>query len=483
MGSSSQGITLEQLGQDHTGLAIGNASGAQTYGSSDGTATQVDSAKKTYDVLNCLIQTLSPAHSFDMLLHSLADLTRQVMKMDLCVITLVDPAFGSLTMRAASPDLNDYEISFAPIASDRIPWKKLQVFNTEGQLPVLTGHEQEQLNPLKQVQYETLLVVPLVVGNDYLGLLNCYSSKNRDYTLQDQILLRSITSQGALAIQNRQLAHTPGHNELRPYLKAFFDDLLSDNPDMEDSLPGRANYLGCDLTKPQSMLIVEMIQANVYGRDEENLSAGNQQVAYKQAARFMKHRVQEHYPGSLVDERENMLFCIIPFDRTEELYIWLRDLIHQVQLEQHLQMFFGIGNPYLDIHGYRKGFAEAEEALRIGQHLKREGAGMHFNDLGVYRYIYEFACSNKLDDLYLEKIAAITCYDQQRKRSELLDTLEIFLEVGGNIKDASRSLQVHRNTIIQRLKHIQSLCAVDLDQPEQRLRLQVALMIDKLRKN
>jgi DNA-binding PucR family transcriptional regulator len=294
---------------------------------------------------------------------------------------------------------------------------------------------------------------------------------------------------------------------LRPYLKAFFDDLLSDNPDMEDSLPGRANYLGCDLTKPQSMLIVEMVlpsepadaqrnrdqavlqarisstQANVYGRDEENLSAGNQQVAYKHAARFMKHRVQEHYPGSLVDERENMLFCIIPFDRTEELYIWLRDLIHQVQLEQHLQMFFGIGNPYLDIHGYRKGFAEAEEALRIGQHLKREGAGMHFNDLGVYRYIYEFACSNKLDDLYLEKIAAITCYDQQRKRSELLDTLEIFLEVGGNIKDASRSLQVHRNTIIQRLKHIQSLCAVDLDQPEQRLRLQVALMIDKLRKN
>jgi DNA-binding PucR family transcriptional regulator len=88
-----------------------------------------------------------------------------------------------------------------------------------------------------------------------------------------------------------------------------------------------------------------------------------------------------------------------------------------------------------------------------------------------------------LDDPYLEKIAAITCYDQQRKRSELLDTLEIFLEVGGNIKDTSRRLHVHRNTIIQRLKHIRSLCAVDVDQPDHRLRLQIALMIDKLRKN
>ncbi len=483
MGSSSQGIALEQLGQDHTGLAIGNASGAQIYSSSNGITAQIDPAKKTYDVLNCLFQVLSPAHSLDTLLHSLADLTRQVMQMDLCVVMLVDPAFGSLTMRAASPDLTNYELSVTPIASDRIPWKKLLVFNTEGQLPMLTGHEQEQLNPLKQVQYETLLVVPLVVGNDYLGLLNCYSSKNRDYTLEDQILLRSITSQGALAIQNRQLVHTPGHNELRPYIKAFFDDLLSDNPDMEDSLRGRANYLGCDLTRPHSMLMIEIIQANVYGRDAENLSAGNQQTAFKHAARFMKHRVQEHFPGSLVDERENMLFCIMPFDRTEELHIWLRDLIHQVQLEQHIQMFFGIGNPYLDIHDYRKGFTEAEEALRIGQHLKREGAGMHFNDLGVYRYIYEFACSNKLDDPYLEKIAAITCYDQQRKRSELLDTLEIFLEVGGNILDTSRRLHVHRNTIIQRLKHIRSLCAVDVDQPDHRLRLQIALMIDKLRKN
>lgn len=506
MGSSSQGITLEQLGQDHTESAISNASGTQIYGSSNGNTAQIDSAK-TYDVLNSLIQLLSPTHSLDTLLRSLADLTRQVMKMDLCVVMLVDPAYSSLTMRASSPDLNDYEISLAPVVSDRIPWKKLQVFNTEGQLPALTGHEQEQLNPLKQVQYETLLVVPFVAGNDYLGLLNCYSSKNRDYTLEDQILLRSITSQAALAIQNRQLAHTPGHNELRPYIQAFFDGLLSDTPDTEDSLRGRANYLGCDLTRPHNMLMIEMAppsepaetqcsldqaalqarismpQANVYGKDAKDPSAGNQQIAYKHAARFMKHRLQEHYPGSLVNERENMLFCIIPLERTEDLRTWLRDLIRQVQLEQHIQMFFGIGNPYLDIHDYKKGFAEAEEALRIGQHLAREGAGMHFNDLGVYRYIYEFACSNKLDDLYLEKIEAITCYDQQRKRSELLDTLEIFLEVGGNIQDASRRLHVHRNTIIQRLKHIRSLCAVDLDQPEQRLRLQVALMIEKLRKN
>src|SRR6185312_1241448 len=151
MGSSSQGITLEQIGQGFTSLAPGHITGTQLHGSSHGTTPQIDSTKKTSDVLNCLM-ALSSAHSLDALLYSLADLTRQVMKMDLCIIMLVDPAYGSLTMRAASPDLSDYDISFAAIETDRIPWKKLLLFNTEGHLPGLTMHEQEQLNPLKQVQ-------------------------------------------------------------------------------------------------------------------------------------------------------------------------------------------------------------------------------------------------------------------------------------------------------------------------------------------
>ena len=504
MGSYTQEITVEQSGQESTETASRDASGTQVSSPSHGSVAQIGSVRNPYDVLNRLTRILSPTNSLDTLLHSLTEFVRQQMSMDLCVALLVDPAHDTLTLQAATPNLNEYELNLTPIESDRIPWKKLEVLNLEGQLPILTMRELEQLNPLQQVQHETLLAIPLVVSNDYLGLMICYSTKSRDYTPDDQALLRCIANQASLAIQNRQLVCTPAS---RNSVKAFFDDLLSAKPDQEESLRGRANYLGYDLTQPHILLMLAMVrlsepvdaagsqeqaislprvpllQTNGPTNNEENLSAEIRQEAYTHTAGFMKQRVQEHYPGSLVDARENVLFCAIPSRRSADLQTWLRDLIQQVQREQHFHLFAGIGNPYLELYDYRKGFAEAEAALRIGQHLKHEDRITHFNDLGIYRYIYEFVCSNTLDDSYLEKIAAIISYDQQRKGSELLDTLEVFLETGGNIKDTAKRLRVHRNTINQRIKHIQCLCAVNLDRPQQQLRLHVALMIHTLRRN
>ena len=85
--------------------------------------------------------------------------------------------------------------------------------------------------------------------------------------------------------------------------------------------------------------------------------------------------------------------------------------------------------------------------------------------LALYRYLYAFACSNNLRDPYLDQIDTIARYDRGRKRSELLDTLELYLEHGCNIKDTAELLAVHRNTIALRLERIESLCSTNIQQP------------------
>jgi DNA-binding PucR family transcriptional regulator len=127
-------------------------------------------------------------------------------------------------------------------------------------------------------------------------------------------------------------------------------------------------------------------------------------------------------------------------------------------------------------------FAEATEALQMGQSLNTDGGVTHFNDLGVYRYLYKIARIDDLRDMYQDQVAHIATYDR-RKGADLLDTLETYLECAGNLTKTSNRLFVHRNTLIQRLERLQSLCEIDLQERSNCLTLQVAIKRYKLRSN
>lgn len=471
----SRGITLDQLRQDQAVLRLPGESEALTDNSSSARIATTSSTQQPYAVLDTLLQAFAPAQPLAQALSALAALVRGAIETDLCLVMLAD--HGQMMTCASSPDLNGY---VPPLSVERSLWEKLQACGASSQLSSLNIQEREQLNPLKNVEYETLLIVPLITNTECIGLLNCYSSKNRDYTEQEQVLLKTIAGYAALAIQHRQLDETamPGNS-----VKAFFDDLLTAKPGGEEALRGRAASLGCDITRPHVMTMIEVVQ--VRGNNEPQEAEENQLAAFKSATRQVKYRIQENYPGSLLDERGHILYAIIALDKdftAGGLKTWLSELVRQGEYEQHVSMYAGVSSICHDIKEYRRGFAEAEEALQIGQYLSQHATSMHFSELGAYRYVYAFARTNRLPDLYLEQIAAIARYDEQHKRSELLDTLELFLVQGGSIKDTSELLHIHRNTLTQRLERIQALCtAVNLDQPCNRLPLQVAIMIHKLR--
>lgn len=478
MTTSIRGISLAELGLDGT-IAMSTTQPQQHTSPTQATGTiSSASADKLYDILQGLITTFSPLHPLDEMLRSLATLTRQATSRDLCVVMLLESINGQMTMQTSSPDLYERGVIVVPPQIDQHLWSKLSHVSEPGQLPDLNVHEKEQLNPLKNVQYETLLIVPLVAHNDCLGLINCYSSKCLDMSAEEQLLLSTIAMQASLVIQSRLFADAPARSSS---IAQLFDDLLSAKTNMEESLRGRVASLGCNITIPHAMVMlaaIQMLESNPPPAHENQLSAFNRTI------KLIRYRLQDNYPGSLLYERENILYCILPLDKDLTgggLKTWLDELLLQVEREQRVRIFAGISSICHDIAHYQRGFAEAEEALRIGQCLSQQASSMHFNNLGVYRYLYPFARENSRHDLYLDQIALISRYDQGHKRSVLLDTLELYLEHGGNIKDTSELLGVHRNTLTQRIERIQSLCTINVDQPANWLPLQVAIKVHKLR--
>ncbi|MBE3560901.1 MAG: GAF domain-containing protein [Ktedonobacteraceae bacterium] len=482
--------------------------------------------------LSVLSQTISSGVYLDDILRSLATLTVQILEVDLCVIMLMEPGSGRereievprrLTVRATAPNLNE-RAHFRSIDVDRHFLEQLREINERSQHARAAQNNRtieinedtlRRLNPFQDSQssYRTLLSAPLIAGTEQLGLINCYSSRSRRFTPEDQTLLTTIANQAAIAIKNSYLVNQLTQKDI---VKAFFDDLTQGTAEPEDSLRQRAHFLGCDLSKPHAAVMIEITHIEDYQERTASLktrsdaqrqaSAGTLaetngngytqstqlQGIYKRISGVVRRRILDNYGGSVCHEHENMITCIIPLGKDlagARLKSWLEDLARHMYDEYNVSLSIGIGNTCRTISDYRRGFAEANEALRMGENLQQEHDSSaqhalvtHFNDLGVYRYLYKIAHMDDLRDVYQEQIARIDNYDR-RKNTDLLDTLETYLECAGNLTRTSDRLFVHRNTLIQRLERLQSLCDIDIQDRGNWLTLQVAIKVYKLRQH
>ncbi|MBV8694599.1 MAG: GAF domain-containing protein [Chloroflexi bacterium] len=457
--------------------------------------------------LSILSQTISSGLYLDDMLRSLATLTVQIMEVDLCVIMLMDQPRERdtestrqsmrLVVRATSPNLND-RVNFRSIDIDRYALERLREME-------MSGDAFESFNPLQDSQYKSLISAPLIAGTEQLGLINCYSNKARRYTSEDQTLLTTIANQAAMAIKNSHLMNQLAQKNL---VKGFFDELMQDGADSEDSLRQKAHFLGCDLSRPHAVVMIEISHidekrhdltsttnrdvrmrpaASHDAGDPAHAQATSLQTIYKRIYSVLRRRVQDSFPGSLFYEHENLLTCLVSLGRDTagtRLKSWLYELAQQMPKEYGVDLSIGIGNTCQNSSDYRRGFAEANEALHMGQNLhvetKPSPIVTHFNDLGVYRYLYKIAHMDDLRDVYQDQIARIDTYDR-RKGTELLPTLETYLECAGNLTKTSERLYVHRNTLIQRLERLQSLCDIDIQERGNWLTLQVAIKVYKLR--
>ena len=67
-------------------------------------------------------------------------------------------------------------------------------------------------------------------------------------------------------------------------------------------------------------------------------------------------------------------------------------------------------------------------------------------------------------------------YDKKHG-TEYLHTLKIFLLNERNIATTAKSLHIHRNTLLYRIERLKNMLLSDLDQEQNRLRIQISLYI------
>jgi sugar diacid utilization regulator len=435
---------------------------------------------RLHNVLRQLVTTLTLPLTLNEMLDSLAALTQQALEVDLCVILLKDRERDHLSIAASAPTLHEGAVDVQPLRIDDALWEYLCDNARRSQMLYLSTDEQKALNPLKNMHYQLLLLVPLVAGSECIGLINCYASSMPDYGADEQLMVSTIAAQTALAIKN-QLCIEEKTREQKALVSALVNDLISGALDGESALR-RAYLLGYDLIGPHVVALLEICEPQELPGAGDDAQQRERPVCYESAIEQLKQCIQERYPGSLVDERDNLLVCLLRLahnGKDEQFKSSLTEIVRHGQDELHLRLSAGMGNPCCAVDDYRRSYAEASQALEVARCLSHVGECSHFDELGAYRYLYKFAQTDKLHDSYQGRIAALVEYDRQ-KDTNLLGTLEIYLECGGNAAKASCHLAIHRNTLLQRLERIEKLCMIDLEEWQQRLPLLIALKVYRL---
>jgi sugar diacid utilization regulator len=138
-----------------------------------------------------------------------------------------------------------------------------------------------------------------------------------------------------------------------------------------------------------------------------------------------------------------------------------------------LRFFIGISAPVSGIEGVRQGYKEARRAVEIGQALEPDELVYFYDDYVLQDVLDAGAKAGKR--LVCGSLGRLLGLGETGRR--LIDTLEAYFRAGAHLKVAAALLDIHPNTLAYRMRQIHRLTGLDPENPEDRLRAEIAIRL------
>ena len=245
----------------------------------------------------------------------------------------------------------------------------------------------------------------------------------------------------------------------------FIESLLVGSYTSEEAALERAQRLGVDLSRPFAVVSVRGSTSDPTFED----------AALRAARGLVAHRGL----SALVSTHAGAVCLILLLRSGDETSMGrLVEMIRTeaAQVTQDAATSLGVGRPHTGVAGIRMSFREAEQALVMGRRLLGPGRSVSFADLGLHRLLFAVANQPELADFYDDIVGPLVDYDR-RTGADLMATLDAFFLCLGSPTETAQRMHLHRNTVLYRLRRIEEIGALKLDDASIRLNLQLCLRI------
>ena len=299
-----------------------------------------------------------------------------------------------------------------------------------------------------QVPPEVVAEVAIASGDEQVGtvLLLGEPTAGSD-TAAEYLHAAAVASLTEVAVEEAK-------EEVEQNLRGSFLEDLRGRPDLEPrEIVRRAGRLGCDLSRGAVVLCAELSTDR---------------------PRHVVATIAGDHPGALAQHMEDRVYALLPAvggDDAPELTLEKARKLAQ-RLRQHGVV--GLSSFYADPGEFSRAIQEAELVLDV---LRQSDAPIAQDiGTGTYRLLFRVLASHpeEVRSFYEDTVAPIVRYDDQY-RTDLVGTLESYLEQNCNMNATAAAIYAHRHTVAYRLERVRELSGLDPMLSEDRERLGLGL--------
>jgi len=378
------------------------------------------------------------------------------------ITSILDVAGGLAGGRAALYSPDGYRVRGVGEASDGMP-PRIHVPQPLAQ----AGAREVRINAGRPAR--PLDVVPVRAGSDLLGFLavavdeQTVDSHGRRRALEhgSTVLALEMSKERAAAEVERRLRGDLVEEVLAGGMEG----------DEAERVARQAERLGHRLPHKAWVVVLEPDDD-----ETEAALAGRGQQDRLDAA--LSGLIRSRFPGALTLVRSASAVFLIPDEIAADLAAVEKlaglVLAGAAPVMKPGSASVGIGNLANSVGELARSHIEARQALRLTRRAGSRGRVASYRSLGAFRLLLEVQSPDALRRFVDELLGTLLTYAQSRD-TPLLETLEALSAARWVRRAAARQLGIHINSMSYRVDRIQALTGLQLDDPETRVAISIAL--------
>src|SRR5256885_460421 len=262
----------------------------------------------------------------------------------------------------------------------------------------------------------------------------------------------------------------------------FLEDLLHGTYGDDAAAQRRARHVGYPMHGAHIVLLVDIDDFRGFARARQ-ISEDAIQALKREFLRRVTAVVRMSYQRALVQGRSDQVVALLPLG-TETGDYQARSHALGLQVQQAVtewkpgfSVSVGFSAPIEAPAGVEGALREVTSVMESLARFKRWGQVVAVPELGLTGLLAAVS-DERLVDYSRRHLGPLIEHDSARKGA-LVATLRAYLETGEQ-QHAAQRLRVHPNTLRYRLDRIREITGLDLEDPETRLNLSVALRVQSL---